>query len=87
MQNFEIIGKFKAQIRKICSISTYLPISFDEFEGFAICSTFHAVIMEFKYDSSEQSETKNSMVSTENSCYDLWSYMDSVTSGCRFLVK
>jgi len=42
---FKLLGCFKGKIRKLSPISSYLPISFDEFEGFTISATYHTTIM------------------------------------------
>ena len=77
-EKFRVLGKFKAQIRKIYGLSTYLPITFDAFDGFRICSTFHSTIMEFKYVH-EEGSGKNKPIF--QNCFDMWSYVDCVTNG------
>lgn len=51
-----------------------MPISFDEFEGFVICSTFHSTIMEFKYSFGETEGTKVN---------NFWYYLKTVTKECN----
>ena len=59
-----------------------MPISFDAFEGFVICSTFHSTIMEFKY--SNEPELKL-LLPFDQKTYDFWSYLDTLTKGCNAL--
>ena len=75
-----MVGNFKAQIRQIYGISTYLAITFDAFDGFSICSTFHSTIMEFKFAQDEAEESFFFKGPVDKKCFDLWSYMDLVTN-------
>ena len=49
-QVFKILGVFDATIRKTHDLSAYLPISFDEFQGFTISATYHSALLDFKFE-------------------------------------
>ena len=50
IKGFKLLGVFDATIRKTHDLSAYLPISFDEFEGFTISATYHSTILDFKFE-------------------------------------
>ena len=72
-QKYVAAGLYEGNVHKLSALSTFLPVTFDEFGSFRITGTYQATILEYRFGCEEEAEQEYS--SFEH-------YLSAATQGC-----